>query len=48
MPRVLLGLVLLLAAASVRPAQEKTAIATFAGGCFWCMQADVDHARASF
>ena len=43
MPRVLLGLVSLTAAASAGPAQEKTAVATFAGERFWSMQADFDH-----
>ena len=43
MPRMPLGLVLLTAAASAGPAQEKTAVATFAGERFWSMQADFDH-----
>ena len=43
MKRVLLGATLLFAAAGVAGAQS-TAKATFAGGCFWCMEEALDKA----
>jgi peptide-methionine (S)-S-oxide reductase len=46
MPRLLLGLLLVLAAAGAAAAQNapaQPALATFAGGCFWCTEADFDH-----
>jgi peptide-methionine (S)-S-oxide reductase len=46
MRRLLLSLMLVLAAAGVASAQSapgtKQAIATFAGGCFWCVESDFD------
>jgi len=42
MRRLLLAGLLVIAASGVAAAQEKTAVATFAGGCFWCTQADFD------
>jgi peptide-methionine (S)-S-oxide reductase len=45
MPRLLLSLALLLAAGTAFAQQAspaKTAKATFAGGCFWCTEADFD------
>jgi peptide-methionine (S)-S-oxide reductase len=46
MPRLLLGLLLVLAVAGAAAAQNapaQPALATFAGGCFWCTEADFDH-----
>jgi peptide-methionine (S)-S-oxide reductase len=42
MLRLLSALAILLAAATVARTQENRAIATFAGGCFWCVESDFD------
>ncbi|MDI1346107.1 MAG: peptide-methionine (S)-S-oxide reductase MsrA [Pseudolabrys sp.] len=42
MRRLFVGLALLFALAAPVAAQEK-AVATFAGGCFWCTESDFDH-----
>ncbi|MGB7257284.1 MAG: peptide-methionine (S)-S-oxide reductase MsrA [Pseudolabrys sp.] len=50
MHRLLIGLCFAfglsaLAAAQTQPAPAQTAIATFAGGCFWCTEADFDKVK---
>lgn len=48
MPRLLLGLIAALmfagaASAQNAPLPPERAVATFAGGCFWCVESDFDH-----
>jgi peptide-methionine (S)-S-oxide reductase len=51
MRRLLLGFILVLAVAGTAAAQGTMAhkpgraVATFAGGCFWCMESDFDHVK---
>ena len=51
MHRLLLGLALVLGAAGLSSAQNAPqpaagqAVATFAGGCFWCTESDFDHVK---
>jgi peptide-methionine (S)-S-oxide reductase len=54
MPRLLLSLIFAFAFAGAGAAQgtapkagdtPKTAVATFAGGCFWCVESDFDHVK---
>ncbi|MBK8456322.1 MAG: peptide-methionine (S)-S-oxide reductase MsrA [Phyllobacteriaceae bacterium] len=40
--RILLSAILMIAAG---PATAETRTALFAGGCFWCLEADMDHVR---
>ncbi|MEK7883862.1 peptide-methionine (S)-S-oxide reductase MsrA [Methyloversatilis sp. NSM2] len=41
-PRLLAGIVVALTLSGLAGAQAATARATFAGGCFWCVEADFD------
>lgn len=41
-PRLLAGIVVALTLSGAAGAQAATARATFAGGCFWCVEADFD------
>jgi peptide-methionine (S)-S-oxide reductase len=42
MRRLLAAGLLVLAASGTAVARERTAVATFAGGCSWCIEADFD------
>ena len=43
MRRLLFCLIAIAGAAAAQPAVPERAVATFAGGCFWCVESDFDH-----